>query len=259
MINNKLKCHIKAILSIIRTPFHSGNRYECPLCGFRSKDLPWVGDDTETTAKYQIIGMGKRRGGCWKCGAKDKEKSVFLYLSDILNLFEPPYLWKKVLHIAPEKGIAEHIMKTGIDYICGDYFMDGYFYPPYVRKMDIRCLPYPDNKFDLIICNHVLEHVENDRKAMSELYRVLTKGGKAILQAPVSLLLPVTMENPGLASPTERLKYFGQKDHVRIYGADYVYRLTEAGFNVETFLFPDSVTEKYGLIKNEQIYVCSKS
>lgn len=139
--------------------------------------------------------------------------------------------------------------------------MDGYFYPSYVSRMDIRCLPYPNNKFDLIICNHVLEHVEDDRKAMSELYRVLTKGGKAILQVPVSLQLPVTVENPELVSPAERLKHFGQKDHVRIYGANYVSRLPEAGFNIEIFQFPESLTARYGLIEveDERIYVCSKS
>ena len=104
-----------------------------------------------------------------------------------------------------------------IDYLSADLNS-----PSAMVKMDITNIKYEDNSFDVIICNHVLEHIPDDRKAMSELYRVLKPGGWAILQVPISLLLNKTYEDPTVTTPEEREKVFGQSDHVRIYAKDYV-------------------------------------
>jgi ubiquinone/menaquinone biosynthesis C-methylase UbiE len=134
--------------------------------------------------------------------------------------------------------------------------------PLAMDKVDIAKFKYEDNSFDVIICCHVLEHVPDDRKAMSELYRVLKPGGWAILQVPISLSLEKTYEDPTVATPKERERAFGQCDHFRIYGRDYIDRLESAGFSVDVYNitkeFGESFVNKHSLIKNEDIYICSK-
>ena len=102
-------------------------------------------------------------------------------------------------------------------------------------QMDLAHIPFPDGTFDAIICNHVLEHIVDDLKAMAELHRVLKPGGWSILQVPISLSLRTTYEDFSIATPKEREEAFGQNDHVRIYGQDYVSRLERAGFKVNVF------------------------
>lgn len=236
---------------------HVGTRYECPFCGFHSKDLALLGIDSPAARKYETIGMGIRPGMCWKCRAKDKEKLLFLYLRDTAKIFDGHPL--RLLHIAPENIIAQRILPMeSIDYICGDFFAKGYMYPPYVRNMNVLNLLLPNEDFDIVMCNHVLEHIEDDRKAMRELYRVLRKGGIGILQVPMSKILEKTLENPNVQTPKEKLEVFGQIDHVRLYGKDYKERLEESGFRVELVHFPADLTEKYGLDKNEDLYICHK-
>ncbi len=137
----------------------------------------------------------------------------------------------KLLHLAPEKPLMDLFIKqNNIDYLTAD------LNPEQVMvKMDITAIQYPDNIFDAILCNHVLEHIPDDRKAMRELYRVLKPGGWAILQVPVSKILEQTYDDITITSPQDREKYFGQKDHVRIYGKDYTQRLKEAGFTVDAY------------------------
>ena len=107
-------------------------------------------------------------------------------------------------------------------------------------KMDIMDIQYPDESFDVIYCSHVLEHVPDDRKAMREFRRVLKRGGWAILLVPITA--GKTHEDPSITEPAERLRVFGQEDHVRIYGPDYVDRLREAGFAVTETRVPDLVS-----------------
>lgn len=131
------------------------------------------------------------------------------------------------MHIAPEP-IIETLLKTlpNIDYLSGD-LMDSRA----MEKMDITDIQHPDDSFDLILCSHVLEHVPDDRKAMSEFKRVLKPGGFAMLLVPITTYQ--TDEDPTVTDPNERLRRFGQDDHVRRYGLDYVDRLRDTGFNVE--------------------------
>src|SRR4249920_3892182 len=121
---------------------------------------------------------------------------------------------------------------TNINYVSAN--LDS---PLAMIRMDISKIPYKANCFDVIICNHVLEHIPNDRQAMSDLYRVLKPGGWAILQVPISLSLDRTYEDPTAVTREEREKKFGQHDHVRIYAKDYKDRLENVGFTVEVYSF----------------------
>jgi len=127
--------------------------------------------------------------------------------------------------------------------------------------MDITNIPYKDHSFDVVLCNHVLEHVVDDQKAMRELFRVLTPGGWAILNSPIDPRRAKTFEDPNITSPQDRERAFGQQDHVRIYGCDYRERLEKAGFKVklDNYIRDLSIdlVEKYGL-KGEKVYFCTK-
>ena len=163
-----------------------------------------------------------------------------------------------MLHVAPEMQLHRVIRShPNIDYVTADLNS-----PFAMVKMDITNIEYEDNVFDVIICNHVLEHIPDDRKAMAELYRVLKPGGWAILQVPISLSLDRTLEDSTITTPEEREKIFGQEDHVRIYAKDYKDRLVLVGFRVKVDRFEgkgsDSDIRKYGLLRDENIYVCSK-
>jgi SAM-dependent methyltransferase len=128
-------------------------------------------------------------------------------------------------------------------------------------KVNIANLAYKDNSFDVILCNHVLEHVEDDRKAMRELFRVLIPGGWAILNSPIDPERAETFEDSSITAPEDRERAFGQRDHVRLYGRDYKERLEKAGFIVRVDSYVDELdidfVRKYG-IKAEQIFFCTK-
>ena len=145
----------------------------------------------------------------------------------------------RVLHFAPEH-IFDRAFKSldNLDYMTADLDPNRA-----MIEMDITNITYEDNSFDVILCSHVLEHVMDDKKAMSELFRVLSPGGWAILQAPV--LREKTYEDPAIVTPEERERLFGQRDHVRIYGLDYRDRLESAGFNVKV----DGYVRKLGSAK----------
>ena len=131
-----------------------------------------------------------------------------------------------------------------------------------MQVMDVGALPLDDNAFDLVICNHVLEHIPDDAKAMSELYRVLRPGGEAILQVPISLNLDRTYEDFSILSHEGREREFGQEDHCRIYGTDYRDRLELAGFTVRPLdpvgAFGEDIVRRYALLPEEKLYICSK-
>ncbi len=129
-------------------------------------------------------------------------------------------------------------------------------------KADICDLPFSNNEFDFIICNHVLEHIPDDTKAMQELYRILKPGGLAILQVPYNSDLEKTFEDDSITDPKERARIFGQYDHVRVYGMDYFEKLRSIGFKVEavdyTKKFSDQDIQKFRLALGELIPVCRK-
>jgi len=164
----------------------------------------------------------------------------------------------KLLHIAPEKNLQK-ILKasTKINYI------NGYLNPSVAdRKIDITDINFGNDYFDFIICNHVLEHLQDDRKAMSELFRILKPGGEAILQVPISKYNKETFEDISITTLEERERIFGQKDHVRIYGKNYKNRLESVDFKVDLFdikmFLSIKEIKKYGLNEEEILYIGKK-
>jgi SAM-dependent methyltransferase len=185
----------------------------------------------------------------------ERHRLLWLYLQNETEFFKKPL---KVLHMAPEQCFLSVFKKMkNLDYTTAD------LYSPIVDvKADILDLPFEDNLFDLVFCNHVLEHIEDDARAMSELYRVMKPGGLGIFQIPQDVHLEQTYEDATITSPEEKAKHFGQYDHVRVYGKDYFDRLRKAGFKVEELdysakLSPDLV-EKFCLTKGEILPVCTK-
>jgi ubiquinone/menaquinone biosynthesis C-methylase UbiE len=128
--------------------------------------------------------------------------------------------------------------------------------------MDLHNAPFEDNSFDVVFCNHVLEHVEDDKQCMSELYRVMKPGGFGIFQVPIDYTREKTYEDKSITSPEDREKHFWQKDHVRLYGLDYPTRLTAAGFKVTCDKIakeiPSDQSEKLRLPMEEEVYYCVK-
>lgn len=241
----------------IKLLWHQGSRYTCPFCGYSSRDLLPLGHDAPVLIEKQVIGGSRRYGKCYKCGSSDRERLIYLYLKDELKLFETSKK-KRILHIAPEKNLTKTLLRSGFeDYVCGDLFTPGYKYPAHVKDIDILSIPYGDITFDLIICNHVLEHIPDDLRAMRELYRVLKPGGRAVLQVPISKNSAATFEDFSVTDPEKRELVFGQFDHVRIYGQDYVQRLRESGFNVKRVNISERY-KKYGVNKEEDIFIGEK-
>lgn len=185
----------------------------------------------------------------------ERHRQMYLYLQNETDFFIKNY---KVLHIAPEQEFLRKFKRmSNLNYISAD------LYSPIVDvKADILDLPFENESFDIIFCNHVLEHIQDDAKAMSELYRVMKPGGWGILQVPMKNSLEKTYEDFTITDPKERQKHFGQYDHVRWYGMDYFDRLKDAGFEVEANFysqqFSDAEIKKYGLRLNEILPIVLK-
>ncbi len=185
----------------------------------------------------------------------ERHRLLWLYLKDETDFFQKKI---KVLHFAPEQAFYKRFRKLkNLDYTTTDLNS-----PLADVKADICNLPFEDHSYDFILCNHVLEHIPDDTKAMQELYRILKPGGTAILQIPQDLKRSETFQDDSITNPSERARIFGQYDHVRVYGRDYFDKLRNIGFKVEEVdytkqLAPEEV-DRYRLTKGEIIPVCHK-
>ena len=185
----------------------------------------------------------------------ERHRLLWLYLKNETAFFTTD---KKVLHFAPEQAFYSRFRQMkNLDYTTTDLNS-----PLADVKADICNLPFKDNTYDVIFCNHVLEHIPDDTKAMRELYRVLKKGGMGIFQIPQDLNREVTFEDNSITDRKERAKIFGQYDHVRIYGKDYFDKLRSVGFKVDEVDYTKTLLEeeitKYCLTKGEVLPVCYK-
>ena len=185
----------------------------------------------------------------------ERHRLLWLYLKNETNFFKSKL---RVLHFAPEQAFYKRFRKLdNIEYITTDLNS-----PLADVKADICNLPFEDSSFDVILCNHVLEHIPNDTKAMQELYRILKKGGWGIFQIPQDLNRATTFEDDSITDKKERARIFGQYDHVRIYGLDYFQKLRSIGFLVEEVDYTATLTPQqhdvYRLAKGELIPLVKK-
>lgn len=216
------------LLRYIRSLVYLGNKFFCPVCEGHFRKFKPSGKHLESIVKHEIIGTGVLKNSrCPRCSSRSRDRLLFLYLQTSTSIFTNSH---RLFHVAPETCLEIWLKKAPkLDYLTADLNPVGV-----MRKVDITQVPFPDGQFDFILCNHVLEHILEDRKAMMELFRILEPGGKAILQVPISRRLPTTYEDASKDTPQEREEAFGQHDHVRIYALqDYVSRLEETGFQVE--------------------------
>jgi SAM-dependent methyltransferase len=221
---------------------YMGTKYKCPICGGSFRVL---------------LAQGRTNAVCPRCGSKERHRLIWWYLKEKTNFFTSKI---NVLHFAPE-FCFQRIFRSlpNLDYIsadlCSDYAM---------LKINITDICFDDNKFDCILCSHVLEHIVDDRRAIKELYRVLKPNGFGIFLVPMRG--EKTFESQSIITPEQRLKHYGQEDHVRIYGKDFKTKLEDAGFTVkvEPYLseLDDTMIDFFRLVAEnpsaENIYLCSK-
>jgi SAM-dependent methyltransferase len=220
--------------------FYLGDNVECPVCGGRFR-------------KFLPYGYNKIRDNvlCPQCFSLERHRLLYLYLKNRTGFFTDHL---KVLHIAPEQCFYRRFRRLqNLTYITADLES-----PLADILLNVQDMPFRDREFDVIICNHVLEHVPDDRKAMDEIYRVLNPGGFAILQVPTNYSMETTYEDASITDPEEREKHFRQKDHYRLYGRDYTTRLAEAGLiaDEENYLFAldEETRKRYRLPEMEYMY-----
>ena len=224
--------------------FYRGSRYTDPINGksYR-KFLPYG----YVNIRENILSPGTL--------SLERHRLMWLYLQRQTDFFTKP---TKMLHIAPEQAFYKRFKKLkNLDYITADLYS-----PLADVKADITALPFDDNEFDVIFCNHVLEHIPDDTKAMQELYRVMKPGGFGIFQVPLDESRKETFQDDSITDPDERTRIFGQYDHVRVYGLDFFDKLRSIGFSVKPVDFTKHLTDteidKFRLVKGELLPVVHK-
>lgn len=234
-----------------------GTTYYCPFCRGGFSKFYSGGFNFPVLIENDVVGAGHRDNvRCPNCNSSDRERLVYFYLINEGKIADRAV---SMLHVAPEVPLQKYLKSlANVTHTSVDIES-----PRADKKMDIRSIQFPDNSFDVVVCNHVLEHIPEDLVAMRELLRVLKPGGFAILQVPISLKLEKTFEDFSIVTPPERERIFGQRDHVRIYARDYKDRLASAGFTVEVLNYSsklgDEKTKLYALDPRECLYVARKA
>ena len=248
VILNRVPRPLLIKLSYVVRPFIAfylkGNKYTDPI-------------DNKSFRKFLPYGYEVQRQNVLSPStlSLERHRLLWLYLTNETNFFTSK---KKVLHMAPEQCFLTRFRKLNHDYVTAD--IDS---PIADVTADIINLPFNDNSFDVIFCNHVLEHVQDDTRAMKELFRVMKKGGMGIFQVPQDLNRNVTFEDNSITNPKERAKIFGQYDHVRVYGKDYFDKLRSIGFEVKEVNYSQKISSKlsskYRLMEGELLPVVFKN
>jgi SAM-dependent methyltransferase len=231
---------------------YAGIGVVCPICKSQYK-------------LFAPYGFKQRENAlCPNCSTAERHRLLWKYCKEKTILLEDKNI--KLLHFAPEKALYSLFSnRNNIEYYPVDLYPEIYNYDGIVKveKVDITRIPFEDNYFDAIICYHVLQHVSNDKLAMSELFRVLNKEvGWGIIQVPIDYSREKTFEDFSITNSKEKAKAFGQPNHVRLYGRDYKDRLASVGFKVfeDDYIntFSDDEIFKSGFMKGELIYKCTK-
>ena len=216
----------------------------CPVCRTEIKLFLPAGIFARPNAK------------CPVCHSLERHRALYLYFEANKNKF---FKNMTVLHFAPERIFYNYFSSLDVDYWPVDINEN---YKGIRKAVDITNMPFENASIDMIVCNHVLEHIPNEREALSEMYRVLRDDGEAIVNVPLNVQLEETLEREEYNTPELRSKYYGQEDHVRVYGMDIESRFADANFKVEVIKISEeySLEEmvRYGLKKNERIFILSK-
>ncbi len=207
----------------------------CSVCGY--------------SGRFQAGGRPRRIDArCPKCGSAERYRLLALWLDRHGSALRTA----RVLHFAPEKGLAK-LLKARV----GSYQSADIAAGKADLVRNIEAIAEADASFDCIVCSHVLEHVD-DRKALAEVYRVLKPGGAALIMLPVIEGWSQTYENPAVTAPEDRMRHYGQSDHVRYYGADVRDRIRAAGFGLEEFTADGEDVLTYGLQRGEKVFIATK-
>jgi SAM-dependent methyltransferase len=237
---------LSLLFSKIAPLLYYGNQYEDPISG-------------KTYRKFLPYGYGGRAKRdnvlCPGSLSLERHRLLWLYLKEKTDFFTRNH---KMLHIAPEQCFYKLFKaQKNLDYTTGDYNS-----PIADIHFDLHAAPFENNTFDVIFCNHVLEHVDDANQCMRELFRIMKPGGWGIFQVPLDTGRETTLEDPNITSEDDREKYYWQKDHVRLFGLDYKDKLAAAGFQVKVDDFINTISpelqERYRLPKGEMIYLCRK-
>lgn len=220
-----------------------GNARFCPICG-------------KSARVFQPYGIKRRQDvRCPFCGSLERHRLLWRYLQGKTDFFQVSGV--RMLHVAAEPFFEQRFRRQiGDGYLTADLML------PADVTIDVTDIPYPDETFDILFCSHVLEHVPDDRQAMREMYRVLKPGGWAITLVPITV--DRTIEDLSITDPQERLRLYGQSDHVRRYGLDFCDRLEEAGFVVritksEDFIAGDEISRlRLGGDSAGEVFHCTK-
>lgn len=222
---------------------YRGRGRECPICSSRYRRFMSYG---YVTSREDAL--------CPHCLSLERHRMIWLWLGESSNLFEG---YPRLLHIAPEVSLMRHFKRHYRDnknYITADLES-----PLADMHFDVQNIPLEDESIDVIICNHLLEHVEDDRRAMAELYRILKKGGWGIMLVPEDRSRATTFEDDTITDTEERTRLFGQYDHRRIYGRDYDERLAAAGFRVERIAYTERLSpeqhQRYAIGNDDLVVV----
>lgn len=240
-----LLIRLSYVFKIFAPVVYRGNNVACPVCEHTFRKFLSYG--SKVAHRENVL--------CPYDLTLERHRLMWLYLKQESNFFTDQL---EVLHIAPEQCFHSLFKKQeNINYLTGDIES-----PIADMHFDIHEIPLENDKYDVVFCNHVLEHVEDANKALSELYRVMKPGSWGIFQVPQDLSRAETYEDSTITSPEEREKHFWQKDHVRLFGRDYPEWLKRVGFEVEEFIaseeFSEELIKRYRLHPTEILYIAHK-
>ncbi len=229
--------------------WYVGRGRECPLCGCRRRRfLP-----------YGYVSP-REDALCPRCLALERHRLLWLWLIRESDLGRGAMALPRLLHIAPEVALMRKFRKMYARererYVTADLES-----PLADMHFDVQQIPLQDESFDTVICNHILEHVVDDRRALGELHRILRPGGWGVVLSPVDREREHTFEDDSITDERERTRLFGQYDHRRVYGRDYEQRLAEAGFEVYVIPYAENFTSaerKLYALTDEDLYIVRK-
>lgn len=233
-------------------------KYRCNICNHRVWRFLAYGGGSKSapafTRAVDFTGSDLDNFECPWCGATDRERHLLMYMqaSGLVDTFSD----KAILHFAPEKRIASLIAEQDpVRYVKADLYPNS----PDIEQVDMLDIPYAAESFDLVIANHVLEHVADDLRSLQELKRILKVGGLAILQTPFSTKLHTTWSDPGLDDDQSRLHAYGQEDHVRLFGKDIFARIAKGGLASRVQhhdqLLPSISAKTFGVNRSEPFFL----